>query len=44
MDFAETLAISRNESFELLAALSDEQWEELLTYLAYIKLKPSILG
>ena len=44
MDFAETLAISRNESAELLTALSDEQWEELLTYLAYIKLKSSIRG
>lgn len=44
MDFAETLAISRNESVELLSALSDEQWEELLTYLAYIKLKSSIRG
>ena len=44
MDFVETLAINRNESFKLLAALSDEQWEELLAYLAYIKLKSSILG
>jgi transcriptional regulator with XRE-family HTH domain len=44
MDFVETLAITRTESSKLLAALSDEQWEELLTYLAYIKLKSSILG
>jgi len=44
MDFAEALAISRSESLELLTALSDEQWQELLTYLAYIKLKSSILG
>lgn len=44
MDFAETLAISRSELVKLLTALSDEQWEELLTYLAYIKLKSSIRG
>lgn len=42
MDFAETLAIGRNELPELLTALSDEQWQELLTYLAYIKIKSSI--
>lgn len=44
MDFVETLAINRNELSKLLAALSDEQWEELLTYLSYIKLKSSIRG
>ncbi len=44
MDFVQSLAISRNESLELLTALPDEQWQELLTYLAYIKLKSSIRG
>jgi len=43
MDLAGTLAIRRNEAPELLTKLSDEQWEELLTYLAYMKVKASIL-
>lgn len=42
MDLAGTLAIGRNEAPELLATISDEQWKELLTYLAYIKVKSSL--
>ena len=42
MDLAATLAIDRKEAPEILTSLSDEQWEELLTYLAYIKVKASI--
>ena len=37
MDLAATLAIGRKEAPKILTSLSDEQWEELLTYLAYIK-------
>ena len=44
MDLAGTLAIGRNEAPELLSTISDEQWKELLTYLAYIKVKSSLTG
>jgi len=43
MDLAATLATRRNEAPELLTNLSDKEWEELLTYLAYMKVKASIL-
>ncbi len=43
MDLAGTLATGRQEVPELLTNLSDEEWEELLTYLAYMKVKASIL-
>jgi len=43
MDLAATLAIDRKEAPAILTSLSDEQWEELLTYLAYIKVKSSII-
>jgi len=43
MNLAGTLAIGRNDAPELLTNLSDEEWEELLTYLAYMKVKASIL-
>jgi len=43
MDLAGTLATERKEAPDLLINLSDEEWEELLTYLAYIKVKASIL-
>ena len=42
MDLAATLSTDRKEAPEILTSLSDEQWEELLTYLAYIKVKASI--
>ena len=42
MDLAATLAIGRKEAPKILTSLSDEQWEELLTYLAYIKVNASI--
>lgn len=42
MDLAATLATSRKEAPKIFTSLSDEQWEELLTYLAYIKIKASI--
>ena len=42
MDLAGTLAIERKEAPEIISSLSDEQWKELLTYLAYIKVKTSI--
>ena len=44
MDLAGTLAIGRNEAPELLATISDKEWEDLLTYLAYIKVKSSLSG
>ena len=44
MDLAGTLGVDRNEAPELLATISDEQWKELLTYLAYIKVKSSLTG
>jgi len=44
MDLAATLAIGRNEAPELLATISDKEWEDLLTYLAYIKVKSSLSG
>ena len=43
MDLAATLAIGRKEAPAIITSLSDEQWEELLTYLAYIKVKASIV-
>ncbi len=43
MDLAGTLATGRKEAPKILSALSDAQWEELLTYLAYLKVKASIL-
>lgn len=42
MDLAGTLATERSEAPEILNSLSDEQWQELLSYLAYIKVKASI--
>ncbi len=42
MDLAGTLATARKEAPEIISSLSDEQWKELLTYLAYIKVKTSI--
>ena len=44
MDLVGTLAIGRKEALELLSTISDEQWKELLTYLAYIKVKSSLTG
>ena len=41
MDLAGTLATERNGAPEILRSLSDQEWEELLTYLAYIKIKAS---
>ena len=43
MDLAGTLSTERKEAPKILSSLSDEEWEELLTYLAYIKVKASIL-
>ncbi len=43
MDFAKTLAIGRDEAPELITTLTDEQWEELVKYLAYIKVKSTFL-
>ncbi len=43
MDLAATLATERTEAPAILASLSDEQYEELLTYLAYIKVKSSVI-
>ena len=43
MDLAGTLATERKEAPEIISSLSDEQWKELLTYLAYIKVKSSMI-
>jgi transcriptional regulator with XRE-family HTH domain len=43
MDLAATLAVRRKEMPKMLTSLSDDQLEELLTYLAYIKVKASII-
>lgn len=42
MDLAATLATRRKEMPKILTSLNDDQLEELLTYLAYIKVKASI--
>jgi len=42
MDLAATLATRRKEVPIILMSLTDDQLEELLTYLAYIKVKASI--
>ena len=42
MDLATTLATRRKEVPKVLTSLTDDQLEELLTYLAYIKIKASI--
>jgi transcriptional regulator with XRE-family HTH domain len=42
MDLAGTLATERREAPEIINSLSEKQWQELLTYLAYIKVKSSI--
>lgn len=42
MDLAGTLATERKEVPKVIRSLSDEELEELLTYLAYIKVKSSI--
>ncbi len=44
MDLFETLTIGRDEFSELLTHLSDKEWEELLAYLAYIRVKATILS
>ena len=43
MDLAGTLNVDRHQATDLLTNLSDEEWEEILTYLAYIRVKASIL-
>ena len=43
MDFAATLTIDRKEASEILYSLPDDRWEELLTYLAYMQIKASII-
>ena len=43
MDLTGTLATERKDVPKILGSLSDEEWNELLTYLAYIKAKASIL-
>lgn len=42
MDLAATLATRRKEMPKILSSLTDDQLEELLIYLAYIKVKASI--
>jgi hypothetical protein len=42
MDLAATLATRRKEIPKVLTSLTDDQLEELLTYLAYIKVKATI--
>jgi transcriptional regulator with XRE-family HTH domain len=42
MDLAATLSTRRQEIPKMLTSLSDDQLDELLTYLAYIKVKASI--
>jgi hypothetical protein len=42
MDLAATLATQRKEVPKILSSLTDDQLEELLTYLAYIQVKASI--
>ena len=42
MDLAATLATRRKEVPKVLSSLTDDQLEELLTYLAYIQVKASI--
>jgi len=42
MDLATTLAIDREDAPTIFTSLSYKQWQELLTYLAYIKVKASI--
>ena len=43
MDLAATLATDREEIPEILASFSDKEWEELVAYAAYIKVKASFL-
>ena len=43
MDFAATLTTRRKEVPKILNSLSDDQLEELLTYLAYLKVKSCII-
>ena len=42
MDLAATLATNQKEASQILTALSEDQWKELLTYLAYLRVKASI--
>lgn len=42
MDLAATLATRRKEVPKILGTLTDDQLEDLLTYLAYIKVRASI--
>jgi transcriptional regulator with XRE-family HTH domain len=44
MDLFGTLSIGRDEVPELLVDLSDKEWEELLSYVAYIRVKATILS
>ena len=43
MDLAATLATRRKEMPKILSSLTDDQLDELLTYVAYIKVKASII-
>ena len=42
MDLAGTLATERREAPDIISSLSTQEWEELLTYLAYIKVKSDL--
>ena len=42
MDLAATPATNRKEASKILTALSEEQWKELLTYLACLRVKAYI--
>jgi transcriptional regulator with XRE-family HTH domain len=42
MDLAATLATDRKQVNSIISSLSDEQWQEILTYLAYVKVKSSL--
>jgi transcriptional regulator with XRE-family HTH domain len=44
MDLFGTLTIGRDEVPELLTNLSDKDWAELLSFLAYIQVKATILS
>lgn len=42
MDIFGALAIKKENAPEFLTKLSDEEWKELINYLAYMKIKASI--
>ena len=42
MDFASTFAFTKEAASDLIAKLSDKEWDDLQSYLAFLQVKSAI--